>query len=182
MGLAEPFNSLTQDRRRGVLLVSSGDIGFRRIVCLPSSQIEHMGDPSETASLSYRLQLTRQQKFQPPTLFCVKTSIILFNASIFQTPKFRLVSQIVWCTSLVWMIGTFIGTIVQCSPPSFFWDKSQSGACIPNTLLTIGLTSGIISCVGDVIILLMPLPILVKLNMARRTKIGLMVVFVLGLL
>ncbi len=133
-------------------------------------------------SVSYYFQLIRQQKFQPPTLFCIKTSIILFNASIFQTPKFRLVSQLVWCMTLVWMIGTFIGTIVQCSAPSFFWDKNQDGACIPNTLLTIGLTSGIISCVGDVVILLMPLPVLAKLNMAKRTKIGLTLLFILGLL
>ena len=80
------------------------------------------------------------------------------------------------------MIGTFIGAIVQCSPPSFFWNKNQDGACIPNTLLTIGLTSGVLSCVGDVVIVLMPLPVLAKLNMDKRTKTGLIVIFVLGLL
>ncbi|KAK3384102.1 hypothetical protein B0T24DRAFT_646168 [Lasiosphaeria ovina] len=114
-----------------------------------------------------------QQKIQPPTMFLVKTSIILFNARIFVTRKFRIVSWVVWATTLLWMIGTVVGTTLQCSPPSFFWDKRQAGSCAGHTVVTIGLTSAVVSCVGDIAIFIMPIPILARLKIDKRTRAGL---------
>ncbi|KAK4213925.1 hypothetical protein QBC37DRAFT_373594 [Rhypophila decipiens] len=124
------------------------------------------------------------QKFQPPTLFCIKASILIFNARIFKTRTFRRVSWGVGTFTLLWTIGSFFGTIFQCSPPSFFWDKSggpKSGSCVSNTLLTIGLTSGVASCMGDIIIFLMPIPLLRKLKIDKKTRMGLIAVFTVGI-
>ena len=84
--------------------------------------------------------------------------------------------------TFVWMVGTVLGTTFQCSPATFFFDKKQLGSCATNTLLTIGLTSSILSFVGDIIILVMPIPALSRLKVDRKTKMGLFAVFTLGLL
>ncbi|KAK3935108.1 hypothetical protein QBC46DRAFT_424080 [Diplogelasinospora grovesii] len=136
---------------------------------------------SEPQQRGFLLSLWVTQKFQPPTIFCIKTSIILFNASIFQNRTFRIVSWVVWGQTLVWMIAVEFGTAFQCSPPSYFWDKQQEGTCLPGTLLTIGLTSSVLSCVGDIVIFLMPIPALARLRVDRRTKVGLIGIFTLGL-
>ncbi len=125
---------------------------------------------------------TLPQRFQPPTLFCIKISIILFNVSVFQTRIFKKMSIVVAIMTFIWMIGSFLGTLLQCSPPSYFWNKNQEGRCITNTLLTIGLTSAVLSCVGDVVIYVMPIPLLVKLNLNKSAKLGVLCVFALGLL
>ncbi|KAK0733162.1 hypothetical protein B0T26DRAFT_615122, partial [Lasiosphaeria miniovina] len=131
-------------------------------------------------SLSNDKQRTFLLKIQPPTMFLIKTSIILFNARIFVTRKFRIVSWVVWTTTLLWMIGTVVGTTLQCSPPSFFWDKRQAGSCAKHTVVTIGLTSAVVSCVGDIAIFVMPIPILARLKIDRRTRAGLICLFALG--
>ncbi|KAK3395066.1 hypothetical protein B0H63DRAFT_63849 [Podospora didyma] len=144
-----------------------------------------LAEPLQTLSADrqrgFLLGVWITQKIQPPTIFCIKVSIILFNAHIFQTRIFRRMSWAVGALTFVWMVGTVLGTTFQCSPATFFFDKKQPGSCMTNTLLTIGLTSSILSFVGDIIILVMPIPSLSRLKVDKKTKMGLLAVFTLGL-
>jgi hypothetical protein len=69
----------------------------------------------------------------------------------------------------------------QCLPIAFFWDKTiLGGHCLPNALINIGLTNGVISFVGDLIILTLPVPMVLKLQIDQRRKIALICMFLLG--
>lgn len=122
------------------------------------------------------------QRLQPINIFCIKTSIILFYIRIFDTPRFKLVAFIVWIYTLLLAISIWFATLFECRPISFFWDKDQDGGvCVNNPLITIGLTSGVLSCVGDIVIFLMPIPALSKLRLEPKKKGGLIAIFLLGL-
>ncbi|OAQ97353.1 hypothetical protein LLEC1_03416 [Akanthomyces lecanii] len=126
--------------------------------------------------------LGSEKRLQPIDIFCIKTSIILFYIRIFDTPRFKLVAFIVWIYTLLLAISIWFATLFECRPISFFWDKDQEGGvCVKNPLITIGLTSGVLSCVGDVVIFLMPIPALSKLRLEPKKKGGLIAIFLLGL-
>jgi hypothetical protein len=122
------------------------------------------------------------QRFQPPTIFCIKTSIIIFYAKIFVVRFFRKLAWGIWIYTLLWTIEAFLASLFECTPISYFWDKNQQGHCVPNPLITIGLTNGVLSAVGDVFILMMPLPVLLTLQIDQRKKWVLAGIFTLGTL
>ncbi|VBB79535.1 Putative protein of unknown function [Podospora comata] len=121
------------------------------------------------------------QKLQPPTLFLIKLSFIIFHMTIFQGATFRRISWIVAILTGCWAVANVLGTTLQCKPPSFFWDKDQTGSCLQDPVHRMGVPNAIMSSLGDVIIFVMPIPPLMKLRVPRRTKIGLVGVFSLGI-
>ncbi|KAK0643963.1 hypothetical protein B0T16DRAFT_494887 [Cercophora newfieldiana] len=129
----------------------------------------------------YLLSIWIVQKIQPITLLIIKTSILIFNASIFQTRPFAHMAWGVWIFTLGWTIAAVFGTVFQCKPLSFFWDKMQDGTCSMRTLQIIGLSTSVASSAGDIFIMLMPIPFLLKLKVSMRRRIGLLVVFTVGL-
>lgn len=81
------------------------------------------------------------------------------------------------------MLATVLGTTFQCTPASFFWDRTQPGGyCLDAAIHKLGLPNGVISSISDIIIYVMPIPPLLKLRVERRTKLGLIGVFTVGLL
>lgn len=84
--------------------------------------------------------------------------------------------------TFLWMVASILGTTLQCSPPSFFYNKQQPGSCVRRAIHSIGVTNGVLSSVGDMVILVMPIFPLSKLRIDRKTKFGLIGVFSLGIL
>jgi hypothetical protein len=82
--------------------------------------------------------------------------------------------------SKCWAIAAFTSNILQCTPISFFWDKQQPGHCIPNALILIGMTNGVLSFVGDLVILALPIPMIWSLQINTRRKIALNGIFLIG--
>ncbi|KAK4194478.1 hypothetical protein QBC40DRAFT_319421 [Triangularia verruculosa] len=121
------------------------------------------------------------QKLQPPTLFLIKLSFIIFHMTIFQGTTFRRISWAVAILTGCWTVANVLGTTLQCHPPSLFWDKDQTGSCLQDPVHRMGVPNAVINTLGDVIIFVMPIPPLVKLRVPRRTKIGLVGVFSLGI-
>lgn len=120
---------------------------------------------------------------QPPSLFCVKTSIIMFYVRIFPTRAIRITGWVIWTYTLLWLIGIWFATLFECQPISFFWNKTMDGGhCITNPLITIGLASGVLSCIGDMVIFAMPIPVVLGLNINNRKKAALGAIFAVGLL
>jgi hypothetical protein len=70
--------------------------------------------------------------------------------------------------------------MLQCTPVSFFWNKQQPGHCIPNALILIGMTNGVLSFVGDLVILSLPIPMIWTLQINTRKKIALNAIFLIG--
>jgi len=123
------------------------------------------------------------QRFQPPSIFCIKTSIILLYVRIFNTPIFKKVAWGAWIYTLLWTIGAWMSSTFECTPVEFFWNKTiKGGHCVNNALTVIGFTNGFLSFLGDLFILGMPLPMIWRLQMNRRSKIALTGIFMFGAL
>ncbi|KAM0553265.1 hypothetical protein ACHAPJ_007555 [Fusarium lateritium] len=79
-----------------------------------------------------------------------------------------------------WSISQIFVYAFACRPIALFWDKSLEGSCIPNN------PSWYINAAGniltDLLILVLPLPIIRKLQLGRRQKYILMSIFCLGFL
>lgn len=80
------------------------------------------------------------------------------------------VMMITVCTGVVF----FFVTLFQCQPISFFWNKDQKGTCI-NVEVIIGLTYLYSACsvISDFTCAILPMFLVWKLNMGKKTKIAL---------
>ena len=76
----------------------------------------------------------------------------------------------------IWVV---VSMCIVCIPLRAMWDPRVQGKCIPGSALY---SNGVLHIVTDFIIFALPLPVLVKLNMRRKQKIGLLAVFALGFL
>lgn len=71
-----------------------------------------------------------------------------------------------------------LSVMVRCIPIQAIWDIRTPGRCL--NLNSIGLTGAILGIVEHFIILLLPLPELWKLNLSRRKRLQLALVFSIG--
>lgn len=73
----------------------------------------------------------------------------------------------------------FFMTVFSCHPVGFFWNRDiRGGKCLDVNKLAYA--NSAMSIIQDLIIVAIPLPILAKLNMGMKKKIGVGVMFTLG--
>jgi hypothetical protein len=86
----------------------------------------------------------------------------------------------VFLTAITGVIFLFV-TAFQCTPLSYFWDRSQPGHCI-NADIIIGLTYffGSISALCDFTFGLLPVFLVWNLKMNKREKIALVPILGMG--
>ena len=71
------------------------------------------------------------------------------------------------------------GNIFLCNPIAFFWDKSiENGHCMDR--MVIWFTNAGVNIAQDLVILLLPMPLIQTLHVSRSQKRGLVMVFTLG--
>ncbi|KAK4655854.1 hypothetical protein QC762_306080 [Podospora pseudocomata] len=117
-------------------------------------------------------------------LALTKISILCFYLRIFPQLHFRTITLVVmtW-VGLSGLIFVFC-QIFQCAPISFIWEGWRKGEFGPFSCLDInalGYTTAAFSIAQDIVILVMPLPLLIKLNVNVRSKICIIVMFSLGI-
>lgn len=109
-----------------------------------------------------------------------KFSALLFYHRIFQKTNkwFHWALWVVGSLNAAWLLSAWLSDLLQCTPIEKAWKSSIDGHCIPqwNWFLGTALTSMII----DVIILLMPLPMLWRLHMSKLRKLMITGVFICG--
>jgi hypothetical protein len=108
----------------------------------------------------------------------IKASLLVFFYYTFPTRFFRITILTVGGFVTLWLLAMVFGTTFQCTPIDFAWNKSQTGHCI--NIATFFVTLGIINAVTDTIIVLMPLPLIWKLNLPKGRKIGICGIFALS--
>jgi hypothetical protein len=79
---------------------------------------------------------------------------------------------------MAWGVSSTLLAIFQCRPIRRVYDTSVAGYCISNT--AVWYANGAFNIASDVVILLMPLPVISSLQLVRREKIGLLLVFTTG--
>lgn len=89
---------------------------------------------------------------------------------------------------LVWVVVTMILfqllSLLQCIPISYNWegwkDKDEAKKCLDLTALAFA--SAAINIAQDIVILLLPIPRLLKLNTSCKKKVAVLMMFNLGIL
>ncbi|KAJ5859158.1 hypothetical protein N7534_004435 [Penicillium rubens] len=108
----------------------------------------------------------------------IKVSILLLYRRIFSVPKFQLASLLAGGLVLAWCLAVFITVLVQCRPISFNWNKNQSGTCISAKSFFFG--NAISNLLIDVIILALPIPMVLQLQLRLSQKLTILGIFLLG--
>lgn len=90
--------------------------------------------------------------------------------------------RVVWTTIvLVFLahLGCALSLIFACTPVDKSWNPLLKGSCRPAGSSFTGYA--IVTIVSDVVVALLPIPVLLKLNVRLEKKIGLIAIFMLGL-
>ncbi|KAH8807846.1 integral membrane protein [Xylogone sp. PMI_703] len=95
------------------------------------------------------------------------------------TRTYRRVVYLVLITCIAGHIAGILVLIFLCSPVEKSWKPLIPGHCIPNANSVYGL--GAISIFYDIVILLLPIPMLVSLQINMRKRVGLVGIFCLGI-
>ncbi|KAI1131718.1 hypothetical protein F5Y10DRAFT_261880 [Nemania abortiva] len=113
----------------------------------------------------------------------VKVAILIEWMRIF-SPRTR--NGFWWtCQILLWFnvfyyIATTIVEACQCTPQAKIWDPTiQGGYCLDTK--TVELTSSSINTVSDLVILLAPQHVIWRLQLSRKKKLGVALIFTVGL-
>ena len=108
----------------------------------------------------------------------VKISILLFYRRIFRIAYFTLLLNFVGTFVLLWAISGVLVAVFQCQPVSVFWNKLIAGGCI-NTDGFVLAEAGI-TIATDIIVLILPLPMIWRLKISKQQKWAVSGVFMLG--
>ncbi|KAH0368355.1 hypothetical protein KCU89_g18665, partial [Aureobasidium melanogenum] len=80
---------------------------------------------------------------------------------------------------VVYGLWSVFSTAFMCTPVAYFWDRSIGSHCLSR--LGVWFANASINIVTDVVICLMPVPVLNRLKLPRKQKYALIGVFSLGL-
>lgn len=111
----------------------------------------------------------------------VKCSLLLSMVRIFHVFKtFRLVAYLAMALCICWALQTILIAFLICRPISYNWDQvNQTGTCGDLTAAYVSI--GIVDVITDIIIFILPLPLINRLKMRRSSKYATMGLFALGL-
>ncbi|KAF5238466.1 hypothetical protein FAUST_5523 [Fusarium austroamericanum] len=115
-------------------------------------------------------------------LYSTKLSMLFFLRGIFTTSEFKKLTLYIGVFVALCGMATMITTGLQCLPSSYnytSWDGEHKGHC--NDLNVQTYIFGGINMACDLVILVLPLPHLMKLQVKHRQKAQLFVMFSLGI-
>ncbi len=119
-----------------------------------------------------------------PAIFLAKLSILLLYLELFRVKKQARITVAIGVTIITAQcLATIIGYSVLCVPkPGESWLMHTSTYKCRVTATLFGVGMGAISVFSDLYVILIPLPVVWKLQVATRKKVGVSIVFITGLL
>ncbi|KAL9082973.1 MAG: hypothetical protein Q9159_006074 [Coniocarpon cinnabarinum] len=140
--------------------------------------IEEVPDANRTLNLRLSLAL---QVLYAVAMGCMKCSICITFARVFFPLPFRIITFIVMGICIAWAISVILVTFLICTPLSYNWNTTtQTGHC-GNTHA--GYVSiGAVDVITDGLILFLPIPMVLRLQMRTVQKLGVLSIFSLGVL
>ncbi|KAI0423439.1 hypothetical protein F5Y09DRAFT_327349 [Xylaria sp. FL1042] len=137
---------------------------------------------SSSTSVLYLVQLVAASgPVAASSTWVAKAPILFLYIQIFGVKAWlRIVSYITLAFTFLWLLGWNIWLLYESVPrglitPTFLADSAHSGSVA-------GVASGAVGLAADIVIFLIPIPVIWKLHLPRAKKIGLFVVFLTGLL
>ncbi|KAI1424729.1 hypothetical protein F5Y12DRAFT_714968 [Xylaria sp. FL1777] len=117
------------------------------------------------------------------TMIFLKSAILIEWARIFgpgNRKAFRLTCYILAGLNSLYYTINILVEVNSCHPRAYYWDKTiPGGHCLDGPVLA--LTSALVNLVFDLAILILPQTVIWRLNMSRRRRAGVSIVFVIGL-
>ncbi|KAJ6184423.1 hypothetical protein N7519_005724 [Penicillium mononematosum] len=114
------------------------------------------------------------------SLAFTKFSILFQYLRIFPGKPFRLACYAMMAIVATYSSWAFVSGFVNCVPVAKFWNKDLPGNCLSFEALWFFNAS--MNIVTDIALLVLPMPLLSKLQLPRTQKIALMGVFAIGIL
>ena len=143
---------------------------------------KHSDEAPPDAVPYYYRTLVVEEAFYTISITLIKISVLLFYKRLFRTST-KLFPVSTWTivgVVLAWGIAFLFSGIFQCVPVEATWDPNISGVCVDQKAWFLG--QAIPNIVTDFLILLVPLPFLLRLKIGKAQKVGLLIVFLLGYL
>ena len=112
----------------------------------------------------------------------VKCSVLLLYDRIFSrtSPRFRILLMATTGIIFAWAVGSVCSTLFRCSPVKFFWNKDINGSC--SNAKTGRIAAAALNSAIDVILLVLPVPLVWKLMLPSKQKLAVIGIFGLGIL
>ncbi|KAI9816883.1 MAG: hypothetical protein M1827_001528 [Pycnora praestabilis] len=146
----------------------------------------HYGYGSPQATVEPKWHITKAlelfwvaQHLYKVTITLTKTSILLLYLRLLITPVFRRVAFVVMAFVIGYGTSSFFAGIFQCLPIAKAYDHSITGGGCLN-LTAFWFSNAGANIFGDLLIFTLPLPVIGRLNLPKRQRIGLILVFALG--
>ncbi|KAH8651814.1 hypothetical protein BGZ60DRAFT_533691 [Tricladium varicosporioides] len=108
----------------------------------------------------------------------IKTAFILTYLRIFPLKRVRLSCYILLSVVICFGLWLFFGSVFSCNPIAKYWDPRIPGTCLDSYGLWLG--NSIVNILTDFAIFLLPIPVIKSLNLAKKLKWSLMIVFAFG--
>ncbi|MCJ1431485.1 hypothetical protein MMC27_000838 [Xylographa pallens] len=111
-------------------------------------------------------------------LAIIKFSILAFLFRVFHVPTFKLPLSITAVIITLTTVASLCTAIFSCHPIHGFWDLETPSTCIDP--LKFYFAQAIPSIITDIILLILPLPLVWKLKVTKSQKWGVSAVFLVG--
>ena len=107
-----------------------------------------------------------------------KMSVILLYRRIFITRTFKRICWVAMGVVVSWSVAAIMATIFQCIPIKLSWDKTVIGHCFDKDAFWVAYAVG--NVVSDGLVLILPIPMILRLQLKLRDKLMLCAIFSLG--
>jgi len=107
--------------------------------------------------------------------------MLLLYTRIFSVPGLIVAARLTTGLIILWATTTILASFFICQPFAFNWDKSIPGGSCGDQVLSFQIT-GALNIITDLMVLLLPIPVLIKLRKPVHQRITLLAIFSLGLL
>ncbi|CAG8974562.1 hypothetical protein HYALB_00004358 [Hymenoscyphus albidus] len=122
--------------------------------------------------------------FYAMSVMCLKVAILLEWTRIFSphgiSRRFSRICYTLLVINVCFYTASVIASALSCRPYKRIWDKLVPGTCINTMILDV--TSSAINVLSNIIILLLPQHIIWRLQMTLKRKIGVALVFGVGII
>ncbi|KAL4745346.1 hypothetical protein BDW72DRAFT_208267 [Aspergillus terricola var. indicus] len=112
----------------------------------------------------------------------IKLSMLFLYLRLFPNAILRTAVLVSLAITSLWALGSFLAQVFSCKPISYYWnqwDGEHEGRCSSHNSLL--LAHSIINIFLDILVIALPMPVLVRLQMSIEKRVGMCLMFAVGL-
>lgn len=114
----------------------------------------------------------------------IKTAILLDWMRLFVVkgtrPAFWWTCQFIMWATILYYFSVIIVSALSCTPHEKIWNPTLQGTCVNTKALFV--TNAVLNLASDIVILLLPQRVIWRLKLSTKKKIGISVVFAVGVM